>query len=100
MSKRGKHHYVPIFYLKQWTNFSDKMLCEYKQRYTGVLPRRVFPDQTGYVHGLYSVPGLPKEDEQYVETKHMSAVDSRAALALDWMLDDSRANEEMPPKLR
>jgi hypothetical protein len=81
MSKEGKHHYIPVFYLKQWAG-ADERICEYKQRYHGVLPKRVYPDATGYVHGLYNVPGLPSEDIQYVEKRFMQAVDDRASVAL------------------
>jgi hypothetical protein len=65
-----------------------------------VLPKRVVPDQTGYVHGLYSVPGLPPEQEQYVEKKYMSGVDSRASLALAQMLDESRPAEGFPIRFK
>lgn len=95
MSKQGKHHFAPVFYLTQWVG-DDGCLSEYKRRYRGVLPKRVVPDATGYAHGLYSVPGLPPGQEQYVERKFMASVDSRASLALSEMLDESRAAEDFP----
>lgn len=99
MSKAGKHHFAPVFYLKQWSG-ADDQLCEYRRRYHGVLPKRVFPDATGYVHGLYSVPGLPVEDEQYVERRFMSRVDNDAALALEWMLDESAPAGDLSDRLK
>ena len=99
MSKQGKHHFAPVFYLTQWVG-DDGCLCEFKQRYHGVLPKRVVPDATGYAHGLYSVPGLPRGQEQYVETKFMAPIDSRASLALAEMLDDSRPAEDFPIRFK
>ena len=98
MSKAGKHHFVPAFYLKQWAGM-DKQICEYKRRHLGVLPKRVVPDATGYVHGLYSVPGLPPEDAQYVEKRFMSRIDSDAAMALQQMLDETRPIEDLSQRL-
>jgi Protein of unknown function (DUF4238) len=99
MSKQGKHHFAPVFYLTQWTG-GDQRICEYRRRYRGVLPKRVVPDATGYVHGLYSVPGLPPEDAQYVEKKFMSRIDSDAALALQWILDESKPAGDLPDRLK
>ncbi len=42
MSKQGKHHFVPVFYLKQWAG-ADKRICEYKQRYHGVIALPISP---------------------------------------------------------
>jgi hypothetical protein len=99
MSKAGKHHFIPVFYLKHWAG-ADEQICEYRRRYHGVLPKRVFPDATGYVHGLYSVPGLPKDDEQYVEKKFMQRIDNDAALALCWMLDETKPPGDLPDPLK
>jgi hypothetical protein len=99
MSKEGKHHYIPVFYSKQWAG-TDERVCEYKQRYHGVLPKRVYPDATGYVHGLYNVPGLPPEDIQYVEKRFMQAVDDRASVALRAMLDDNISGADFSTRLK
>src|ERR1700728_779884 len=99
MSKAGKHHFVPVFYLKQWAG-TDERICEYRRRYHGVLPKRVFPDGTGYVHGLYSVPGLPEKDEQYVEKRFMSRIDNDAAIALRWILDETKPAGDLPDRLK
>lgn len=88
-----------MFYLKQWAG-DDGKLWEYKERYRGVLPRRVFADSTGYRHGLYSVPGMPPEKRQYVETTYMSWVDNHAAVALKAMLDESRLALDFPLRFK
>lgn len=99
MSKDGKHHHTPAFYLSHWAG-DDNQLCEYKRRHHGVLPKRVSPDQTGYQHGLYNVPGLPPRDRQYVETKFLARVDSEAAVALAAMLDESLPVSDFSPRLK
>ncbi len=85
MSKAGKHHYIPIFYLKQWAG-QDHMVCEYKRRYHGVLPRRVFPDATGYEHGLNRIPGLPPHEADFLETYFFGITDDFASKALHILL--------------
>jgi hypothetical protein len=87
MSKEGNHHYLPIFYLKQWAG-SDKRLCEFKLRYHCVLPKRVFPAATGYVQGLYSIEDTNPEVVDAIETKFLMPADGLAAEAMrDLVLD-------------
>jgi len=85
MSKEGKHHYIPVFYLKQWTG-SDGRLCEYSRPYDRVKPRRVHPDGTGYVNGLNTIEGLPPGEEQYLEDVFFKIADNYAARALRILL--------------
>jgi hypothetical protein len=81
MSKEGKHHSIPVFYLRRWTG-RDGKLCELSRPYRPVKPRRVHPDGTAYVHGLNTVQGFPPESAQYVETELLQKLDDRAANAL------------------
>jgi hypothetical protein len=83
--KLPKHHYIPVFYLKQWTN-GEGELCEFSRKYKEVKPRRTSPDGTGYVRGLYRLPNLPDEKAEVVESRYMKQVDNYAAPALQWML--------------
>lgn len=85
MSKEGKHHYIPVFYLKQWTG-GDGRLCEFSKPYDRVRPRRVHPDGTGYVHGLNTIPGLPPHEANYLETYFMQLTDNYASRALRILL--------------
>lgn len=98
MSKEGKHHYIPVLYLKQWAG-SDRKVCEFKRRYGGVLPRRVHPDSTGYVHGLNTVPNLPPEEAQYIETEYLQKLDHKASLALEKLITGSSLRTETSPML-
>jgi len=85
MSKEGKHHYIPVFYLKQWTG-ADGRLCEFSRPYDRVKPRRVHPDGTGYVRGLNTIPGLPPHEENFLETYFMQLTDNYASRALRILL--------------
>lgn len=80
MSQPLRHHYVPVFYLKPWTG-EDGRLCEFSTPHRILRAKRKHPSATGYVDGLYTVPGLPPEDAQFVERDFMKAVDNWAAQA-------------------
>ena len=86
MTKEGaKHHYLPKFYLKRWTNAKGE-LCEFRQSYKIVSHRMTNPDGTGYVRGLYTFDGLPPEAADVLETKFFMQTDTHASLALDQLL--------------
>jgi hypothetical protein len=78
VSKPIKHHYLPIFYLKSWTSENDQKLCQFSRPYKKVIDKRVYPAETGFQNYLYSVPGLPEEEAQFIETHFMQMLDTRA----------------------
>jgi hypothetical protein len=81
MKKPPKHHYIPVFYLKQWTA-KDGRLIEFSRPYgTAVKPRHTHPDGTGYVRGLYRLPGVPDHLAELIETKFFKRVDDYASYA-------------------
>lgn len=85
MSKERKHHYIPVFYLKQWCG-PDGRLCEFSRPHKVVKPRRTHPDGTGYVRGLNTMPGLPPAVASYLETHFFQIADDAAARALQKLL--------------
>jgi hypothetical protein len=85
MSKEGRDHYIPVFYLKQW-NSADDQLCEFSRPHKKVVHKRVAPKGTGFMHGLYSVPDFPPEKARYLETEFMQKLDGKAAQALQTIL--------------
>jgi hypothetical protein len=87
MPKEPKHHYIPIFYLKQWAA-EDGRLVEFCRRYQGVVPRPTFPGGTGYVRGLYRLPDAAPGEEYVVETKLMCDIDNWAAKTLQHLMID------------
>jgi hypothetical protein len=89
MSKAGKHHYIPVFYLKQWAG-EDGCVCEFSKPYDRVKPRRTNPDGTGYVHGLNRIPGLPPHETDFLEDYFFKLTDDLAAKALKILLSGDR----------
>lgn len=87
VAKEPKHHYIPVFYLRQWTG-ADGRLCEFSKPYDRVKPRRVAPDGTGYVRGLNVIPGMAPKDAEFLETCFFKRADDDAARALRILLAD------------
>jgi hypothetical protein len=91
LSEPRKHHYIPVFYLKQWAG-PDRRVCEYQRVRPGkVATRRKFPDGTGYKHDLYRVDGVPDPTAQAVERQFMCMVDTRANYALQKLISGDSA---------
>jgi hypothetical protein len=81
-AKLPKHHYIPVFYLKQWRG-PDRRVIEFSRPYKDkVKPRNVDPDGTGYVRGLYRMPGVADEHAEIIEQTFFKLVDDQAAIAL------------------
>jgi hypothetical protein len=85
VSEPGKHHYIPVFYLKPWAG-ADGRLCEYSRTYKVVKSKRKYPNATGYVRDLYTVANLPPELAQFVEKTFMKKTDDLASQAMRAML--------------
>jgi len=88
MSKEGKHHYIPVFYLRRWAG-GDNRICEFSKPFDRVKPRRTHPDGTGYVHGLNTIPGLPPHEAQYLENVFFKMTDDLASKALRILLSET-----------
>lgn len=82
MQAAKKHHYLPVFYLKQWALQPGERVVEFSRPFgPEVKPRRVHPSGTGYVNRLYAseLNGTVVWD---MEREFFSPVDSRAADAM------------------
>lgn len=79
-----RHHYIPVFYLQAWTN-SDGVLCELSRPRCEVKPKRVPPKGTGFERHLYTVQGLPKEQQSVLEDEFFRDTDTVASEALRFM---------------
>jgi Protein of unknown function (DUF4238) len=99
VSEPTRHHYIPIFYSKQWAG-PDGKLCEYSRPYGETKAKRKHPSGTGYVNGLYTIPGLPPEQSQFVEKRFMQAVDNWAARALAIMLRESPQAHDLDARMK
>lgn len=82
-----RHHYIPEFYLKQWANAEGRLTQFSKPYRDTVVPKRVYPRQTGFVDRLYILQGVPEEQADVYERLFLSPVDSRAADVLRKLKD-------------
>src|SRR6185312_4634328 len=58
----------------------DGRLCEYTRPYREVKPQWKHPDATGYVRGLYTVPGSEPGVSEYIERHFFRITDNGAAV--------------------
>ncbi len=91
-----KHHYIPKFYLKQWTG-DDGKLCEFSIPFNTVRPRRTVPDSTGYQRGLYTFRELPPQAAHFLEGQFLLHADDGAFNALSYLLRDDLT---LSPKMK
>src|SRR5579863_8249243 len=93
MSTPRDHHFLPVFYLKQWTRSKDGKLFEYTVKHTNELVEKlVGPRGTGYQTDLYTFPDLPPNQAQYFEKHVLDYVDRHAAKALRMNLGIEKEN--------
>jgi hypothetical protein len=85
MNEGEKHHYIPQFYLKQWTGV-DRRLCEYSRPYDRLKTRRRFPSETAFEYGTTTLTTYPAPVSEIVERKLMQAIDDTASKALRFLL--------------
>src|SRR5664279_5682343 len=96
--KLPKHHYISVFYLKQWTNRNGRLI-EYSKPFRQVEARPTSPKGTGYVRGLYRLPNVPSDKAELVETIYMKVVDDAAARALQVILDDKDGISQLSERM-
>lgn len=66
------HHYLPVFYLRQWCDANGKVVHYYRP-YKDIVASPIAPDNTGYEPRLYTLHGYPPEEAQVIETEFMGA---------------------------
>ena len=86
--KGQKHHYIPVFYLKQWMN-SRNNVCEYGRPYDVVKSRWPNPDGTGYERGLYAINDPDANVVNAVEDMFLKPSDGAASGALQCLLREA-----------
>ncbi len=79
------HHFAPVFYMSPWA--VDHRVMRYHRPHGPAVASRIAPKHTGYEDYLYTLQGVPPEQQQWLETYFFSPVDSRAAIAHQLMLD-------------
>jgi hypothetical protein len=87
MSEPEKHHYLPVFYLKQWAGLDGRVIRYYRP-HREVVAHPISPKSTGYEEGLYSLDGYKPEHRNVIEKTFMGPdVDDPAAETLRIFLD-------------
>jgi hypothetical protein len=98
MSEPINHHYLPVFYLRQWRNSAGKVVRYYRP-HRGVVASPIIPENTGYERSLYSLDGYPPEHRQAIEKQFFGPiVDEPASRALEVLLE--RKPEKLTPEHR
>lgn len=72
-----KHHYVPQFYLKQWSE-ADGKVPYFRWLGTRTIADRIAPRGTAFEHDLYARENVPEKERHAVED-FFSKLDSTAA---------------------
>lgn len=87
MSKEGRHHYIPCFYLQQWANERSRLIEYSRQSPANVVKARpTSPKGTGYVRGLYRIEDVDPNVVNAIETMFLKPSDGLAADALQSLL--------------
>jgi len=80
-----RHHYVPQFLLRRWTDAAGK-LRTYTMRSGRLTQKDMGPRYTGYENGLYAlVAGMLGFPDDHLEKRLFGPIDNNAAVALDKM---------------
>ena len=99
MSDPSKHHFVPIFYLKQWADAADDKLATYYRPHKDVVVKRYAPSAVGYERQLYTLEGYAADTRNAIERDYMGpVVDDHGARALKVLLE--RDDSKLTPELR
>ena len=87
MSDLQKHHYLPVFYLKQWAALDGRPI-RYHRPHREVVAHPIAPKNTGYEPGLYSLEGYDLARQNLIEQSFMAPnVDDPAVEPLRHFLD-------------
>lgn len=86
--KGQKQHFIPKFFLENWTDSDGK--CGFFRIDIPKLPySRKFPKGQGFERGLYALKGVPEKAINIVEEKLFGAIDTNAAPVIDKLLGDT-----------
>lgn len=77
MASAEKHHYVPRFYLNGWTTPDESQalrLTRFQWKGDRFLTERVVPRSTACLDRLYSLEGVPVQEQQRIETDFLAKI--------------------------
>ncbi len=73
------HYFTPVFYLKAWT--VEGPVTRYYRPKDVVVASSIAPKNTGYEPHLYTLHGVPPQQQEVLETELFSPADARGAIA-------------------
>ncbi len=79
MCKLLRHHYIPVFYLKQWADAKGRLLKFTRPYGDTVKHEPKSPKKTSYERGLYRVPNVPEHLAEIIEQGFMKKMDDLAS---------------------
>lgn len=92
MSETRKHHYVPVFYQKHFTE-ANGLLWVYDRRrhaYQELHPRSICVEKD-----LYSIKLKDRPRDRHIETKYLSRIDALSAVMLAKLATGARLNPQL-----
>lgn len=90
-----KHHYIPVFYSKQWANSASGLVYRYRKFGTKIDELRVMPAACGWSPNLYAMPEETGDAEQWLEQRYLKRLDGAAAVVLHKLLSDRRRRPQL-----
>jgi hypothetical protein len=87
--KLRKHHYIPVFYLKQWADGGGRLLKFSRPYGSEVKHEPTSPKKTGYEPGLYRVPNVPEHMAEVIEDIFMKKMDDLAYASLCDLIENN-----------
>ncbi len=82
MKQYPKHHYIPVFYLNEWSRPDGRIIKFSRPHGPAIKHDMTSPRKTGYERGLYRIPGVSDDLAEELERGFMGAIDTAAASAL------------------
>ncbi|ESX14452.1 DUF4238 domain-containing protein [Mesorhizobium sp. M0179] len=94
----NKHHFLPVFYLKEWAG-PDGRIVQFSRPNPNderIKPLRRHPSAVGYINRLYAVEGLPEPFANLFETEFTRPVDTDAAAAMRRLMTGKFGTDATP----
>jgi hypothetical protein len=99
LSTSRDHHFLPVFYLKQWVDPTTGTVIEYSKKHRKLIAKPISPKRTGFEPGLNTFPELGPL-ATFLEDEFLKEVDNDSATALQGLLAGNLNAVANDPKLK